>query len=379
MTKIYIIRHAEAEGNLYRLAHGWYNSHVTDFGMRQIEALAKRFENIPVHAVYSSDLKRTMTTAEAIYKKKDLPLFTDRRLREVHIGAWEDVPWGNLEKQEAENMTYFNKYPEKWFVEGAESFSNVRDRMISAIKELAAKHDGQTIALFSHGAAIRTTLCELCNTHPSDKAVTYSDNTAVSLLSVSGDDIQVEFINDSSHLGEELTHFGRNNFWKSKAAHDSSNLIFEFFKPGDNPELFDRWHEDAWMAAHGSLEGYLGSGFGISSGRASEYPDSLCCAYCGDEPVGMIELDIHRGKEEGSGHIAFYYISEDYRGTGISVQLLGHAVSVFRRLGRERLTLFVAEENLRAIGYYEHFGFVRKGITEGAVGKLIVMEKDIRV
>ena len=25
MTTIYLIRHAEAEGNLYRRAHGWYN------------------------------------------------------------------------------------------------------------------------------------------------------------------------------------------------------------------------------------------------------------------------------------------------------------------------------------------------------------------
>ena len=29
MTTIYLIRHAEAEGNLYRRAHGWYNSTIT--------------------------------------------------------------------------------------------------------------------------------------------------------------------------------------------------------------------------------------------------------------------------------------------------------------------------------------------------------------
>ena len=32
MTTIYLIRHAEAEGNLYRRAHGWYNSTITDRG-----------------------------------------------------------------------------------------------------------------------------------------------------------------------------------------------------------------------------------------------------------------------------------------------------------------------------------------------------------
>lgn len=32
MTRIYIVRHAEAEGNLYRRAHGWYNSLITQRG-----------------------------------------------------------------------------------------------------------------------------------------------------------------------------------------------------------------------------------------------------------------------------------------------------------------------------------------------------------
>ena len=41
MTKLYLIRHAEAEGNLYRIAHGQYNSILTDRGMEQVEALRR--------------------------------------------------------------------------------------------------------------------------------------------------------------------------------------------------------------------------------------------------------------------------------------------------------------------------------------------------
>ena len=41
MTKIYLVRHAEAEGNLYRIAHGHYNGLITDWrGPKQISALA---------------------------------------------------------------------------------------------------------------------------------------------------------------------------------------------------------------------------------------------------------------------------------------------------------------------------------------------------
>ena len=34
MTTVYMVRHAEAEGNLYRRVHGWYNSLITDNGYR---------------------------------------------------------------------------------------------------------------------------------------------------------------------------------------------------------------------------------------------------------------------------------------------------------------------------------------------------------
>ena len=83
MTTIYLIRHAEAEGNLYRRVHGWYDSLITDNGYRQIAALEKRFRGISIDAVYSSDLFRTRTTARAVYVPKGLELHTDPGLREI--------------------------------------------------------------------------------------------------------------------------------------------------------------------------------------------------------------------------------------------------------------------------------------------------------
>ena len=44
--KLYLIRHAEADGNLYRVAQGQDDSSVTDRGLRQIAALERRFEGV---------------------------------------------------------------------------------------------------------------------------------------------------------------------------------------------------------------------------------------------------------------------------------------------------------------------------------------------
>ena len=46
MTTIYFIRHAEAEGNLYRRLHGQHDTLLTPTGVRQAEALRRRFAGV---------------------------------------------------------------------------------------------------------------------------------------------------------------------------------------------------------------------------------------------------------------------------------------------------------------------------------------------
>ena len=114
MTTVYMVRHAEAEGNLYRRVHGWYNSLITDNGYRQIAALRGRFADIHIDAVYSSDLFRTMTTAKAVYLSHGLELHTDPGLREISLGAWEDKPWGEVYRTQPEAIGLFNRSDPTW-------------------------------------------------------------------------------------------------------------------------------------------------------------------------------------------------------------------------------------------------------------------------
>ena len=52
MTELFLIRHAEAEGNRYRMLQGRWDGDVTPLGYREIEALgacfAGRTQYIPV-------------------------------------------------------------------------------------------------------------------------------------------------------------------------------------------------------------------------------------------------------------------------------------------------------------------------------------------
>ena len=137
MTTIYLIRHAEAEGNLFRRAQGHWNGKITERGKKQIDALAGRFKDIHIDAVYSSDLDRAVETAGALLRGRDLELHTTRQLREIHMGVWEGDSWGNLSYRWPEQMYNFNNDPDRWVVPGAESFARCLARMTAALAEIA--------------------------------------------------------------------------------------------------------------------------------------------------------------------------------------------------------------------------------------------------
>ena len=62
-TKIFLVRHAEAEGNLFRVAHGQYDSVITPQGYRQLAYLRERFREERLDAVDGSDLTSSRETA----------------------------------------------------------------------------------------------------------------------------------------------------------------------------------------------------------------------------------------------------------------------------------------------------------------------------
>ena len=142
MTRIYLVRHAEAEGNLYRIAHGHYNGLITARGYKQIAVLQQRLAHIPIDAVYSSDLFRTRTTATAAYLPRHLPLHTDPNLREVNMGVWEGHTWQSLRMEDEARIVDFNRHLDRWQVPGGETARQVLDRFLPALTKIARENDG---------------------------------------------------------------------------------------------------------------------------------------------------------------------------------------------------------------------------------------------
>ena len=381
MTTLYLIRHAEAEGNLYRRIHGQYNSLITDNGYRQIRALQERFADVPIDAVYSSDLFRTMTTARAIYVPKGLPLQTRSDLRELNMGEWEDRSWAGIDRANKEMMGLFSATSPDFRAPGGESFPEVRRRGTAALLDIAAKHPNGTVAVFAHGTFIRNTVAEFLGIGPENmKKMGHSDNTAVSLLEIENGKVHVVYMDDNSHLTPEISTLARQHWWNKADKKLDVNLWFAPFdlSQEENRAFYRACREDAWKNLYGRLDRYDGEGF-LSEAyhHWQANPQSLAMAMAGSHPSGLLQLDLNRGAREKQGYISFLYLSPEQRRNGVGVQLIGKSISVYRPLGRDWLQLSCSEANKPALAFYEKYGFRKSSSAPGAYGTLYEMEKYI--
>src|SRR3989344_106281 len=85
--KVYLIRHGESIGNVLGINQGQKNDFsLTQKGVDQSKRIAEKLATEPIDAVYSSDLKRAMETAEIMSKLHGLQPIPDKRLRERDFG-----------------------------------------------------------------------------------------------------------------------------------------------------------------------------------------------------------------------------------------------------------------------------------------------------
>lgn len=362
MTRIYLIRHAEAEGNLYRIAQGQHNSLLTDRGWRQVRALEKRFAGIHIDAIYSSDLYRTCATASALYKPKGLPLQRSAALREICVGKWEQCTWGDIYREDPEQMRLFSTDPARWYVEGGEDPRLLLERIMREVRRIAAENEGKTVAVFSHGYAIRVLLATLQGYAMEEigKSPT-GDNTAVSLLESGPEGLQVVFRDDNSHLKTPEYLASEKTFRRANAL--EPGLRFEPLHLPEQETFFTELVASAWEES-GQLHPF--SREALLAGMAGR---TTLVGYSVNEPVGLIQMAV----EKNIGWVTLLCVAPALRERGYGIQLVGQAVMHTRDAGSEFLRIALPKEGM-AMKFLTDYGFYA---VEDA-GERVVLEKDIR-
>lgn len=216
MTRIILVRHCEAAGNLNRRFQGHTNAEVTENGKKQLELLALRMRNVKIDYLYSSPLKRAYATAEAINQFHHLPIYVEADLMEINGGYWEGGPWNEFSTLYPEDYDLWENQPWKFAPRDGEPMVHVFERMKSCVDRIAGEHPGKTVCIATHGCAIRNFLC-YAGGKPIEElnSVEWCDNTAVSVVEY--DDSFVPHIvsqNDASHLNPEVSTFEKQDWWR---------------------------------------------------------------------------------------------------------------------------------------------------------------------
>lgn len=369
MTEIYLIRHAQAEGNRYHMMQGHWDGGVTSLGRRQIEELAERFRGITLSAVYASDLYRAILTAGAAARWQDLPVTPLTALREINVGPWEGRFFGDLQWERPDEIRRFISDPDHWSLEGAETYADVTARAYPALEEIARRHEGQVVAVCSHGITIRCLLSKILGISLAETAnLPISGNTAVSRLLWEDGRFRADFINDVSHLSEQ------NRITWRKAG----DLRAQPLDGKADRDYYEKRYADAWLFAHGDLAGFAPEPyFEAARGHLRVNPGSVLRFFDRETPAGLLDLDPLRGRHAGCGWISLLYLEPEYRGRGCGVQLLARAYSLFRAQGRRSIRLHVADDNRTALDFYLREGFRQIGSESAGHGRLLLMEKKL--
>ncbi len=153
MPLLSIIRHGETEWNRQRRIQGQGDSALTAVGLRQAEAVARRISQVAPSRLVSSDLGRTIQTAQPIAAVTALTLETGSGLRERSFGIFEGLTPAEIEgRYPAEHALWQARDP-AFAIPGGESLLALRERISTTLERIAGQSAGNVV-IVTHGGVL---------------------------------------------------------------------------------------------------------------------------------------------------------------------------------------------------------------------------------
>ena len=131
--------HSVTTDNEDGVATGWLPGHLSARGWDEARKLGRRRGNDGLTAVYASDLRRAVETAEIAFGRTDIPVLLDWRLRECNYGKLNGAPVAELDRPAHVDAPF----------PGGESYREVVARTESFLRDL---RDGVRVCVVAHSA-----------------------------------------------------------------------------------------------------------------------------------------------------------------------------------------------------------------------------------
>lgn len=203
-TVLYLVRHGETEYNRRRIVQGrGVDAELNETGHQQAAALATRFADVRLHAIYASSLRRAQQTAAAVHQHHStVPV--------EHLADLDEMAWGRYEGMGAsdELTAAFARFHEQWGsgqfddrVPGGESILEVETRARRALDYIVSRHAGQQVLVVTHGRFLRVLLASALDGYGLQCMQEFAhSNTGVNHVRLSGGRFEALRLNCTAHL-----------------------------------------------------------------------------------------------------------------------------------------------------------------------------------
>lgn len=202
MTEILLIRHGETDWNVEKRLQGHTDIDLNREGVRQAAALGRALLSEPLDAIFSSDLKRALGTAQGIAIPRGMKIQLDKGLRERCFGAFEGLNHPEISERFPDDYAAWKRrdidarYPQGEF--HAETLREFSNRAADAITSLASAY--RKVAVVTHGGVLDSVYRRAKNMgyeHPRDFDVL---NASINRVTWDGTNFQILKWADVSHL-----------------------------------------------------------------------------------------------------------------------------------------------------------------------------------
>ncbi|MEZ4562016.1 MAG: histidine phosphatase family protein [Thermomicrobiales bacterium] len=136
--------HQTSTDNEAGIATGWLPGELSALGRTQAVELGERRRHDGIVAVFTSDLRRAVETAEIAFGSTDIPIIRDVRLRECNYGDLNGAPVARIAAERANRVT--TPFP------GGQSYEDVVHATESFLRDLANEWEGARVVIIAHSA-----------------------------------------------------------------------------------------------------------------------------------------------------------------------------------------------------------------------------------
>ena len=158
-ARLILVRHAEPHEEVRDRIYGRLDPELSEHGRAHAAAIAAELADEPIAVVYTSPRLRARATAAPLAARLGLEPRVEDELREIDFGELEGLTLAEAVERYPDESRWMAA-PAAALFPGGESVATLRARAIAATGVIAARHEGETAAVFSHAVVIRAILVD---------------------------------------------------------------------------------------------------------------------------------------------------------------------------------------------------------------------------